>query len=328
MPTISRSRFLRVFAIAGLSLCALSAADARHERHHGNSHRQGGSYEDREHQDKVVRPETSNSSPSSSQTSGFAIAITQVIHDCKEQAAALQNTPTDVVIQTVKPNKEQLAAIEGVRNATNEAAKKLNVSCPGDVPPGLSERLATADQALGATKAALVLLRPAFVSAYATFDDEQKARLVALSISQAQRTPQESASADPPASPKNEEGAHVPFGCGQWSALLKGWPLNKIEVDPSLSDEERAQLYELMASVYHATGHLSASCQGDNVLTPVARLDGEISRIDILRQCIDGIAPALGEFTRLLNDEQKMRFNMALGITAQAKTPGESGDKE
>ena len=325
MQTISSLRFLRVSAIAGLSLCALSTAEARHERHHGNSHRV--SYEDREHQDKVARPETSNSSPSS-RTSGFAIAITQVIHDCKEQAAVLQNTPTDVVIQTVKPNKEQLAAIEGVRSATNEAAKKLNVSCPDDVPPGLSERLATADQALGATKAALVLLRPAFVSAYATLDDEQKAQLVVLAISNAQRTPQESASTDPPASDKNGAGAHVPFGCGQWSALLKSWPLNKIEVDPSLSDEERAHLYELMASIYHATGHLSGSCQGDNALTPVARLDGEVSRIDILRQCIDGIAPALGEFTSLLSDEQKMRFNTALGITAQAKTPGDAGDKE
>jgi hypothetical protein len=314
--------------MAVLSLCALSTAEARHERHHGN-HRQGVAYEDREHQDKVVQPETPNSPPSTSRTSGFAIAITQVIHDCKEQAAVLQNTPTDVVIQTVKPNKDQLAAIEGVRNATNEAAKKLNVSCPDDVPPGLSERLATADQALGATKAALVLLRPAFVSAYATLDDEQKAQLVVLAISNAQRTPQDSAatdSTDPSASPKN--GAHVPFGCGQWSALLKGWPLNKMEGDPSLSDEERAQLYELMASVYHATGHLSASCQRDNALTPVARLDGEVSRIDILRQCIDGIAPALGEFTSLLNDEQKMRFNTALGITAQAKTPGDDGDKE
>jgi hypothetical protein len=318
---------LRVLsAIAGLVLCASSTVEARHERHHGNSHRQG-TYEDRVHQDQdqVVRPDSSNSS----QTSGFAIAITQVIHDCKAQAAVLQDTLTDVVIQTVRPNKEQLAAIEGVRSATNEAAKKLNASCPDDVPPGLSERLSTADQALGATKAALVLLRPAFVSAYAALDDEQKAQLVALAISNARRTPQaESDSTNSSASRKNGAGAHVPFGCGQWSALLKGWPLNKMEVDPSLSDEERAQLYELMASVYHATGHLSASCQGDNALTPVARLDGEVSRIDILRQCIDGIAPALGEFTSLLNDEQKMRFNTALGITAQAKTPRDAGDKE
>jgi len=327
MQTISSLRLLRVLsAIAGLVLCASSTAEARHERHHGNSHHQG-TYEDRVHQDQdqVVRPDSSNSS----QTSGFAIAITQVIHDCKEQAAVLQDTLTDVVIQTVRPNKEQLAAIEGVRNATNEAAKKLNASCPDDVPPGLSERLSTADQALGATKAALVLLRPAFVSAYAALDDEQKAQLVALAISNAQRTPQaESDSANSSASRKNGADAHVRFGCGQWSALLKGWPLNKIEVDPSLSDEERAQLYELMASVYHATGHLSASCQGDNALTPVARLDGEVSRIDTLRQSIDGIAPALGQFTSLLNDEQKVRFNTALGMTAQAKTPSNAGDKK
>jgi hypothetical protein len=234
-----------------------------------------------------------------------------------------------VVIETVKPNKEQLAAIERIRNATDEAAKKLNASCPDDVPAGLSERLSTADQALGATKAALVLMRPAFVSAYAALDDEQKAQLVALAISNTQRTPQvESASTNPSVSGKDGAGAHVPFGCGQWSSLLKGWPLDKMEVDPSLSDEERAQLYELMASVYHATGHLTASCQAEDALTPVARLDGEVNRIDVLRQCIDGIAPALGEFTSLLNDEQKARFNTALGITAQAKTPSNAGDKE
>jgi hypothetical protein len=298
----------------------LWTAEAR-ERHHGHSHR-------RDYQDKVDRPEALNGAEPPSHTSEFSTAIAQVIHDCKEQAAVLQNTPTDVVIKTVKPNKQQLAAIEQVRSATNEAAKKLNASCPDDVPGELSERLTTADQALGATKAALLQLRPAFVSAYASLDDEQKAQLVALAISNTQRTPQvDSASVDPSASRKNAAGAHVPFSCGQWSSLLKGWPLNKIEVDPSLSDEERAELYELMASVYHATGHLAASCQADDALTPVARLDGEVNRIDRLRQCIDGIAPALGEFTSLLNDEQKARFNTALGTTAQAKTPSNAGDK-
>jgi hypothetical protein len=324
MQTISNLRLLRVLsAVAGLVLCALSTAEARHGRQY--AHRRDVSYEDREHKHQVVRPASSNSSLPRSQTSQFAVAITQVIHDCKEQAAVLQNTPTDVVIKTVKPNKEQLAAIEGVRSATTQAAKKLNASCPDEVPAGLSERLTTADQALGATKAALVLLRPAFVSAYASLDDEQKARLVALAISNTQRTSQvESTSTNPSAS----AGAHAPFGCGQWSSLLKDWPLNKIEVDPSLSDEERAELYELMASVYHATGHLTASCQADDALTPVARLDDEVNRIDMLRQCIDGIAPALGEFTSLLNDEQKARFNTALGITSQAETPSNAGDKE
>lgn len=328
MQTIRGLRLLRLLpVVAGLVLCALSAAEARHGRHHGNFHSRDASYEHRKHQDQVASPATLNSTLPPSHTNEFAAALAQVIHDCKEQAAALQNTPTDVVIKTVKPNKDQLAAIERVRSATNEVAKKLNASCPDDVPAELSERLTTADQALGATKAALVLLRPAFVLAYASLDDEQKAQLVALAISNAQRTPQsESASPNPSASHKKE--AHVPFGCEQWSSLLKDWPLKKMEVDPSLSDEERAELYELMASVYHATGHLAASCQADDALTPVARLDGEVNRIDMLRQCIDRIAPALGEFTGLLNDEQKARFNTELGITAQAKTPSDAGNQE
>lgn len=315
MQTISSLRLSRVLC-AGLALCSLSTAEARHLRHHVT-------YVDRARPDQGARPESDDALPGS-QTSDFAVAITQVIRDCKEQATILQNTPTDVVIKTVRPTKEQLAAIEHVQNAANDAAKKLNASCPGDVPATLSERLATADQALGATKAALVMLRPAFVSAYATLDDEQKAQLVALEISNAQQS--DPASSSP--TRKNQASAHVPFGCEQWSALLKSWPLNRMEVDRSLSDEERAELYELMASVYHATGHLATSCQTTNALTPVARLDGEVNRIDILRQCIDGIAPALGEFTSSLNDAQKLRFNTALGITAQARTRSNAGDKE
>jgi hypothetical protein len=329
MQTISSLRLLRLlFAVAGLVLCAWSTAEARHVLHHGHLQRRDVSSDDRKHQDPVVHRELLNSTEPTeprSQTSGFSTAVAQVIHDCKEQATELQNTPTNVVIETVKPNKDQLAAIERIRSATNEAAKKLNASCPGDVPAGMSERLTTADQALGATKDALALLRPAFVSAYAALDDEQKAQLVALAISNTQRTPQvEPASNNPSVSSKNEAEAHVPFGCGQWSSLLKAWPLNKIELDQSLSDEERAELYELMASVYHASGHLTASCQAEDALTPVARLDGEVNRIDILRQCIDAIAPALGKFTGLLNDDQKERFNKALGTTAQAKTPGDA----
>jgi hypothetical protein len=352
-------RFLPLLsAVAALVLCTLSTAEAKHLRHYGHSHLQDVYHEGHEHQDQAVHPQSLNNAPPPSQASEFAVAITQVIHDCKEQAAVLQNMPTDVVIKTVKPNKEQLEAIERVRSATNDAAKKLNASCPGDVPAGLSKRLTTADQALGATKAALVLLRPAFVSVYASLDDEQKAHLVALAISNTQRTPQvETASSNasssnpsssnpssgkpssgnpfsnpssnnPSALPKNEAAEHVPFGCEQWSSLLKAWPLNKIEVDTSLSDEARAELYELMASVYHAAGHLAASCQTDDALTPVARLDGEVNRIDMLRQSIDGIAPALGEFTSLLNDEQKARFNTALGLKAEATTSSDAGDKQ
>jgi hypothetical protein len=48
----------------------------------------------------------------------------------------------------------------------------------------------------------------------------------------------------------------------------------------------------------------------------------------MLRQSIDGIAPALGEFTSLLNDEQKERFNTALGLRAQATTSSDAGDKQ
>lgn len=276
----------------------------------------------------VLPAPLNDSAAAGSQTGEFPYAIAQVIHDCRLQAVVLQNTPTNVVIQTVKPSQKQLVAIQGVGTATNDAAKKLNTTCPSDVPAGLGERLTTADQALNATREALVLLRPAFVTAYASLDDEQKAQLVALALANSQHGPDSGggpanlpAAADPPAPAKTgATQTHVPFGCAQWASLLKSWPLGKMEVDPSLSDRERADLYELMATVYRATGHLATSCQAENALTPVARLDAEVTRIDMLRQCIDSIEPALAKFTALLDLEQKTRFNTALGITVQSQT--------
>ena len=112
----------------------------------------------------------------------------------------------------------------------------------------------------------------------------------------------------------------VSLGCRQWPALLKNWPLNRIESDLSLSDDQHAALYTLMAAIYRAAGAVAASCHDQNALTPVARLKAELNRVDALRQCVDTIAPALTGFANSLNNEQTAQLNAALGLSPQPGT--------
>ena len=317
MPA-ARPHLLSLFATALVALTMSAAAQARHHhhRHHGY---------DRDYQD-VVQPGSdlpgANGTQAQGQPKGLAPAVAQMINACGAQAAELRIMPFDAVIETVRPNDDQRAALEQIRAAAAGAVNTLNATCPKDVPARLSDRLDTMRASLDAIKAALVPLRPVFVAAYAALDDEQKARLVALAISQ------QPASAPPGGAHSGKAGAGataaadhqarpVALDCRQWPTFLKNFPLQRIESNLSLSDDQHAALYLLMATIYRGAGGLSASCTDENPLTPVARLDAEIRRVDALRQYVDAIATALNGFASSLNDEQNAQLNVALGLSPQ-----------
>lgn len=317
MPA-ARSRLLYASSVVLIVLSAASAAQARHHgRHHG---RHWHEYEDRVPLAPDLAPAPARGARS--QAGGFALAAAQVIHACGEQAAELQNMPFDAVVKTLQPNDEQRGALEQIRAATADAANTLNTTCPKNVPAPLTDRLDAMRASLDAIKAALSPLRPAFVAAYATLNDEQKARLVARTIPQqaarSRQTAPQTQQGEGAANSAADSGAQpVSLGCGQWPAMLKDWPLDRIESDLSLSDEQHAALYTMMAAIYRAAGAVAASCQDQDALTPVARLDAELNRVDVLRACVDAIAPALTGFADSLNSEQTAQLNAALGVMPQ-----------
>jgi LTXXQ motif family protein len=312
---------LRLLLLCSAGLIALSlgsGAQARHGWHHGR-HWRGFSYEDRVPQERELAPAPAPPRAARPQAGGFAGAVAQIIQACAGQAADLQKTPIDAVLKTVQPSDAQRAALEQIRAAANDAVNTLDASCPKDVPAGLTDRLDTMRASLDAIKAALVPLRPAFVSAYATLNDEQKARLVALSMSQHTAPPSEQGVAAANSAAANE-AQPVSLGCRQWPAMLKKWPLDRIESELSLSDDQHAALYTLLAAIYRAAGGVAASCHDENALTPVARLDAELARVEALRQCVDAIAPALAGFANSLNNQQTAQLNAALGLSPQPAT--------
>jgi hypothetical protein len=256
--------------------------------------------------------------PAGPQANGFAVPTEQTIRACDAQATELKKMPISTVLETVQPSDPQRAVLEQIGVTAADAANKLTATCPKEVPAKLTDRLDTMRASLDSIKAALLALRPAFVSAYAALDDEQKARLVVLSMSKPSSQPQSAAAADGPGA--NDQAQPVALDCGQWPAMLKSWPLNRIEAELSLSDEQHAALYTLMAAVYRGAASLAASCHDDNPLTPVRRLDGELGRVDAVHQSVDTIAPALAGFVNALNDEQSAKLNAMLGVAPQPET--------
>lgn len=298
-------RHLSLLVALGVGLGLASGAQARRHHHHHWQDFDGG---DREQQpQKADQPNVASPQPAAG---NIAVAAAGMIRACADQAAKLQKMPVEWVLETVQPNDEQRTALEQIRSAAADVGNKLNASCPKDVPARLTERLDAMRASLDATKAALLRLRPAFVSAYAVLSDEQKARLIARAISQTAQT-----AADPAA---GNQAQPVALDCRQWPAMLKGWPLNQIEGKLALSDEQHVALYTLMAEFYRVSAGLAASCP-DDALTPVSRLDSELSRIDALRRCVDAIAPALAGFINALNDAQNAQLNSILGMSPQSQ---------
>jgi hypothetical protein len=307
---------LRLLSLPSVVLIALSLASAAQARHHHRHHheRRGFDYEDH------VLP----AGASEPQAGGFALAAAQVIHACSDQAAELQKMPFETVIGTVQPNDQQRAALEQIRAAAADATNKLNATCPKDVPARPSDQLDIMRASLDAIKAGLAPLRPVFVNVYAVLNDEQKARLVALAVSQQGGASQQGAPQPPQSAPAQAaaggEAQPISLGCRQWPAMLKSWPFSRIESDLSLSDDQHAALYTLKAAIYRAAGDVAAACNDDNALTPVARLDAELNRVDTLHQGVDTIAQAFTGFANSLNNEQAAELNAALGPSPQPAT--------
>jgi hypothetical protein len=300
-------------ALVVIALGLASAAQARHGTHH--HHHLQDSYSG--NRDAHAGP--GRGPPTQPQTGGFAAPTAQMIHACDEQATELKKMPVDAVLNAVQPSGAQRAALEQIRAAAIDAGNKLTASCPKDVPAKLTDRLDTMRTSLDAIKAALSPLRPVFVSAYAALDDEQKARIIVLSLAKPSSSEPESL-ATAAASDTEDQARPVALDCRQWPGMLKSWPLNRIEGQLSLSDEQQAALYTLMAAIYRNAASLAASCHDDNALTPVSRLDGELGRVEALHQSVDAIAPALAEFVKALSDEQNAQLNAVLGAAPQATT--------
>jgi LTXXQ motif family protein len=258
------------------------------------------------------------------QAVGFGAIVEQLIRGCIQESTELKTWPLDLVAQTVSPDEGQRNALEQMRSVTAKAGDTLASSCPSDVPAALPARFDALEQGLGSFIEALDSVRPTVELFYNSLNDEQKARLVAMYMSNAssQKTPSQQDKSDQSLRSNRSvrESPDFPVTqqspvCQRWADALRAWPIREIETGMVLADRQRAELYELSASMYRAAGALAASCPTETSFTPLGQIDGKRKRIEALRQAVNLVRPQLGRFADGLNDEQKTRLANVMGAT-------------
>jgi hypothetical protein len=320
-----------LLAVAVATMASSSVADARHWRYHWHYHhgfyqaadegqsqentlRTGRNHRSRDEdrgQENTLRPVSNHQSRI--EVDSFGRGIEQMISACAGQVVELKRIPFDLVSRTVQANDKQRSALERVRSTANDAAETLSAACPKNTPAGLGQRFDQLGRALDAIATSLATLRPALAGFYDALDDEQKARLVAIDLSRnslpkSDRGERETANGR---ARKGSDPAQDPV-CRQWVEILRSWPVRQVESGISLSDQQRAILYELTAAIYRATSGLVGACPAEDRFTALGRLDAKQRQLQALRHGIDAIQPFLSKFEDSLNDSQRTQLAMTV----------------
>jgi hypothetical protein len=156
-------------------------------------------------------------------------------------------------------------------------------------------------------------LRPAFATFYGLLDDEQKARLAAMtSLRNSEESSQSLQTQDAQRRGSSDGNSY----CQQWITYLKKWPIRQIEDRGHLSDDQRANLYDLSAAIFRETARVGTTCNAENRrFTPPGRLEARQQQLKALGQSVDAISPAFSRFENNLSDAQKSQLGGVLNLS-------------
>jgi len=211
---------------------------------------------------------------------------------CGDDVSELAPLPVEQIRQTMRLSEEQRGMLDELAKASVAGEKAVRASCPTEVQPTPSARLATMQQRLEAMKSAIASIRTPFEVFYESLDDDQKAELTALNDQRA------------PFAPK------VPAAQSCTPPDVLPWPAADIEAKLHLNDAQREELGALSRMDALARNTLNFDCQPDDNLTPPDRLATADVRLDAMLDAIKWVRPALDDFFATLSDEQKAQFDM------------------
>ena len=215
---------------------------------------------------------------------------------CEKPDAGVTAWPIDQIAETVQPNDEQRALLEDLRTAAAQAADVFRNACPTAVPMTPISRLQAMTSRLQATLDAMAIVQPALEKLYGSLNDEQRARFDAMQAGVGQQ----------PAQTNAEEQANA---CTNAKPGLADLPIDRIDQVVEPTGEQEDALDRLSETTKNAVEIIQAACPSSTPLTPIGRLEAMKQRINALLTEAKTVQPALEEFYRMLNYEQKARFN-------------------
>lgn len=225
--------------------------------------------------------------------------------------------PVERIAAAVRPNESQRTALDELASAWNAARDTIRTACPAQAPATAAERLGVMRERLEAMIKAIDAVAPPLAKFAGLLDDDQKAKLEALSSdrraalasmqrkdAQASRKDAQASSAcDADSDPRYDEKAQR-----QYEQLVQEqWPAADIATTLRLDETARARFEVLQDTTLRIMQTLSA-CPSQPAETPQARLTAVKARLETMLQAVNGVADALDDFEADLSDEQKAGF--------------------
>jgi hypothetical protein len=105
-----------------------------------------------------------------------------------------------------------------------------------------------------------------------------------------------------------EAGSSSAQGCGGLAPGVLSLPIGQIERAIRPTDAQVAMLNDLKAASAQADNIIQSSCPTEVPLTPIARLDAVMKRIQAMSQAVQILRPPLTTLYNSLDDERKERF--------------------
>jgi hypothetical protein len=307
-----------VLSMVVIVLCASSSAEARRWRRYYSQPYIDQSVVNDRNRNADRESSIPSARPFRSQGPAFGATVEQLIRGCNQEAIELKNWPFDSLAQIVGPDENQRNALQQMQDTAVKTADILASTCPKEIPAPLTARFDALKHGLEAFIAALDGVRPVIETFYTSLNDEQKARLVAMYMSNnnsREKSDQSRRSSRNGQTYRDASSTQQESICGKWAGALRDWPTRQIESNMTLSDTQHAALYDLTASTYRAAGTLIASCPTETSFTPLGQIEAKRKRVDALGQATSMIRPFLDRFTDTLNDEQKIRLTKIVNPT-------------
>jgi hypothetical protein len=214
---------------------------------------------------------------------------------CSAETAVLTDWPIDRISQAVKPEEAQRAALEDLKQATQQALGILRSNCPTALPSTPTARLAAMRQRLDAMLQAVRTIRPALDAFYEQLSDEQKSRFNAMGGEENGQDQQQA----------RRDLTQV---CSE-NTGIGSIPLKQIDSNLQINSSQRSTFEELQSASSQAAEYLRTNCPDFQALTPSGRVAAIEQRLDAMLQAVQIVEPPLQQFYGALSDEQKERFN-------------------
>jgi hypothetical protein len=238
----------------------------------------------------------------------------QLAQLCGDDSRDIAGLPIDEIQQAIQPNEAQRAALDDLANASVKAAQDIRAACPKQIALTAPARLAAMQERIEAMISAVGTVHPALQKFYDLLNDEQRARLNALSQNQGKRD----AAPNPNAS--------LAQGCGATQSGVTDWPTAELEARLHPTEAQAASLTALKDASALAADMLK-NCPATEAITPPARLEAIANRLDTMLQAVKTVRAALDDFYGKLTDEQKAQFE-AIGPRRSAHLDEPTGSTQ